>query len=145
MKFIPFLPKTFLSILSSFAVLILLNSCVTEGQRLMNEGASPAYGQGFDDGCNSGKKSAGDMFAQFHKNVQQYQHNQDYRQGWDDGHAECRNERISMNRQQQLSIEQQRAHDEHKLIEKMNDRQMERDAMPVMTPEELRILNTLGH
>ncbi len=52
--------------------------CTTEGQRLINEGASPAYGQGFDDGCSSGKKSAGDMFSQFHKNVLQFQYNQQY-------------------------------------------------------------------
>ncbi len=130
---------------SCMGILVVLASCVTEGQRLMNEGASPAYGQGFDDGCDSGKKSAGDMFSQFHKNVQQYQHNPDYQQGWDDGHEECQNEWISMNRQQQLSIEQQRANDEHKFIENMNDRQMVRDSMPVLTPEELRKLNTLGH
>ena len=123
----------------------MMTSCVTEGQRLMNEGASPAYGQGFDDGCNSGKKSAGDMFAQFHKNVQQYQHKVDYQQGWNDGHEECLNEWISMNRQQELSIELQRANDEHTLIENMNDRQMERDAMPSMNSEDIRILNTLGH
>ncbi len=85
------------------------------------------------------------MFSQFHKNVQQYQHNPDYQQGWNDGHEECQNEWISMNRQQQLSIEQQRANDEHKFIENMNDRQMVRDSMPVLTPEEIRKLKTLGH
>ena len=122
----------------------LLSSCVTEGQRLMNEGASPAYGQGFDQGCGSGKKSAGDMYSQYHKNVRQYQHNPDYRQGWDDGHEECQNEWISMNRQQRLGIEQQRAYDEHRFIENMDNRQMERDAMPVLTPGEIRVLNTLG-
>jgi hypothetical protein len=49
-----------------------------------------------------------------------------------------------MNRQQRLGIEQQRAYDEHRMLENMNNRQMERDAMPVLTPEEIRVLNTLG-
>lgn len=110
----------------------------------MNEGASPAYAQGFDDGCSSGKKSAGDLFSQFHKNVQAFQHNQDYRQGWNDGHEECRNEWLSMNRQQQLSIEEQRAADEHSLIKSMkNDNNQQ--YLPKLSPKEIEELKRLGH
>jgi hypothetical protein len=103
----------------------------------MNEGASPAYAQGFDDGCDSGKKSAGDMFAQFHKNVQQFQHNQDYTLGWNDGHEEWN----SMNRQQRLAIEQQRAADEHSLIEDMKDDNQR--YVPRLSPAEIEELNSL--
>lgn len=141
--------KTVFSLLACIGVAVLLSSCATEGQRLMSEGASPAYGQGFDDGCSSGKKSAGDMFSQFHKNMQLFQYDQDYRQGWNDGHEECRDEWLSMNRQQRLGIEQQRAADEHSLIEHMNDtydqQYYDQQYLPQLSPEEVEALNRLGN
>ncbi len=124
---------------------VLLTGCGgTEGQRLMQEGASPAYARGYDDGCSSGKKAAGDMFAQFHKNVREYQENSDYRQGWDDGHEECRSEGMSNMQEQEMAIEQERAMDEHKRMEQMEESDMARDAMPDLSPQQLRDLNKLG-
>ncbi len=128
-----------------FPLLLLLAGCASEGQRLMQEGASPEYAQGFDDGCASGKKSAGDMFSQFHKNVRAYQQNSDYRQGWNDGHEECEEEWLSNYRQQELSIKQQRAYDEHKWLQKKEDSNMVNDALPNLTPEQIKALNTLGN
>ena len=125
-------------------VVFLFTGCgPTDGQRLMQEGASPEYAQGFDDGCSSGKKAAGDMFSQFHKNVQAYRSTLDYRQGWDDGHEECKSEWLSNYRQQELGLERQRAYDEHQRLEKMNDRDMARDAMPDLSQKEIDQLNTL--
>jgi hypothetical protein len=144
MKFQALSQKRILLIFTCVGVAALLTSCATEGQRLMNEGASPAYAQGFDDGCSSGKKSAGDMFSQFHKNVQEFQHNQDYRQGWNDGHEECRNEWLSMNRQQRLSIEEQRAADEHSLIKSM-EKDNNQQYLPKLSPKEIEELKRLGH
>ncbi len=118
-----------------------LFSCASEGQRLLKEGASPAYAQGYDDGCSSGKRSAGDMFSQFHKNVRLFQQNQDYRQGWNDGHEECRNEWRSMDRERKLYIEQQRANDEHSLIENMK----KQPYVPKLSPRQIEELNRLGH
>ena len=140
----PLDPATSLT-LAGLILLLLLNGCASEGQRLMNEGASPAYAQGYDDGCASGKKSAGDMFAQFHKNIRLYQQNSDYRQGWNDGHEECRGEQLSSMRQMELGIEQQRALDEHERIKHLNDRDMARDALPDLSPQEIQDLNKLGH
>ncbi len=136
--------QCFFPILVCIAASAILTSCVSEGQRMMNEGASPAYGSGYDAGCESGKKAGGDMFAQFHKNVQQYQHSQDYRQGWDDGHDECKSEWMSMQRQQGLAIEQQRANDEHSLIESMKQDDAQQ-YIPKLNAEEIRELNKLGH
>jgi hypothetical protein len=144
MKIDGFFQKRLFSVLACLAISIFLSSCVSEGQRMINEGASPAYGQGYDDGCNSGKKAAGDMFSQFHKNVRQYQHSQDYRQGWDDGHNECKSEWISMNRQQGLAIEQQRAADEHSLIENMKQDNAQQ-YVPKLNAREVQELNKLGH
>ncbi len=144
MKVDDFSRKRVFSVLACLTISIFLSSCASEGQRMINEGASPAYGHGYDAGCNSGKKAAGDIFSQFHKNVQQYQHSQDYRQGWDDGYNECKSEWISMNRQQELAIEQQRAADEHSLIKSMkkdNDQQY----VPKLNAQEVEELNKLGH
>ncbi len=139
-----FAGKKTLPFLVSAAVVLLITGCgPTDGQRLMQEGASPEYAQGFDDGCSSGKKAAGDMFSQFHKNIQAYRSTADYRQGWDDGHEECRSEWLSNYRQQELGIERQRAYDEHQRLEKMNDRDMARDAMPDLSQKEIDQLNTL--
>ncbi len=140
-----FAGKKFLPFLVSAAIVLLLAGCgPTDGQRLMQEGASPEYAQGFDDGCSSGKKAAGDMFSQFHKNVQAYRSTSDYRLGWDDGHEECKSEWLNNYRQQELGIERQRAYDEHQRLEKMNDRDMARDAMPDLSQKEIDQLNTLG-
>ena len=122
---------------------LFLAGCASEGQRLMQEGASAEYAQGYDDGCSSGKKSAGDMFAQFHKNVRAYQSNSDYRQGWNDGHEECKSEWLSSYRQQELGIQRQRAYDEHKWMENQEKRDMVRDAMPNLTKEQIETLNKL--
>ncbi len=123
---------------------VLLLGCGSEGRRLMQEGASPEYAQGFDDGCASGKKSAGDMFSQFHKNVQAYRQTDDYRQGWDDGHDECKSEWLSNYRQQKLGIERQRAYDEHKWLKDRRNHDMVHDALPDLTPQQIRDLNKLG-
>ena len=45
-----------------------------------------------------------------------------------------------MDRQQQLSIERQRATDEHSLIENMNNQQ----DVPQLSPQEIEELNRLG-
>ncbi len=84
------------------------------------------------------------MFAQFHKNVQQYQQSMDYRQGWNDGHEECKSEWLSMNRQQSLAIEQQRAADEHSLIESIKVDNNQR-YVPDLSTREIQELNQLGH
>ncbi len=143
---LPFLtvPRTVLMALVCLCSLFFLAGCASEGQRLMQEGASAEYAQGYDDGCSSGKKAAGDMFAQFHKNVRAYQTNTDYRQGWNDGHEECKSEWMSSYRQQELGIQQQRAYDEHKWLENQEKRDAAKDAMPNLTKEQIDTLNKLG-
>ncbi len=127
-------------------ILLIQTGCgPSQGQRLVQEGASTEYGQGFDDGCSSGKKAAGDMFSQFHKNVRLYQQDTDYRQGWNDGHEECLNEWRSMERQQDLGIKQQRALNEQKWLEKKEEEDRARQALPKLNREQIDILNTLCH
>ena len=123
---------------------LMMNGCASEGERLMREGASPAYARGYDDGCSSGKKAAGDMFSQFHKNVRLYKQDEEYRMGWNDGRQECLSERQGMQRNRALSLEAERVYDEHRRTEKMLDSDsMARDAMPVLSPEQLEELRRL--
>ncbi len=145
MKSLQRVVKSTLFLFSSILALHSLTGCGgTAAQRLIQEGASPAYAQGFDDGCSSGKKAAGDIFSQFHKNVSEYQHNSDYHMGWNDGHEECHNEGISSIQQQQLAIEHERAFNEHKRDEQMQYQDMVRNAVPDLNQEEIDTLNKLG-
>ncbi|HEB51375.1 MAG TPA: hypothetical protein ENI89_12290 [Desulfobulbus sp.] len=133
-------------VLVALAGMLLQTGCgPTRGQQMTQEGASVEYGRGFDDGCSSGKKAAGDMFSQFRKNVGLYQQNADYRLGWNDGHEECMNEWRSMQRQQELGIEQQRAHDEHTRLERQEQKDMIQNALPRLDREQIDNLNKLGH
>jgi hypothetical protein len=144
MSSISLTPKPLVLALAALLPTLFFTGCASEGERLMREGASPEYAKGYDDGCSSGKKAAGDMFSQFHKNIRAYQANGDYRQGWNDGHEECKSEWMSHYRQQEISIQQQRAHDEHKWLENQDKKDMVKDAMPTLTKEQLENLNKLG-
>jgi len=137
-------PKSLVLALAALLPTLFLSGCASEGERLMREGASPEYAKGYDDGCSSGKKAAGDMFSQFHKNIRAYQANGDYRQGWNDGHEECKSELMNHYRQQEIGIQQQRAYDEHKWLENQNQKDMVKDAMPTLSKEELETLKKLS-
>lgn len=52
---------------------------------------SPAFEEGYLDGCNSGFRDAGrDGYEQnYRKDVTRYGREPDYKQGWDQGHAAC--------------------------------------------------------
>jgi len=40
-------------------VLFIFTGCASQKEQLIKQGASPAYAQGFEDGCHSGKKAGG--------------------------------------------------------------------------------------
>ena len=95
-------------------VAFFLVGCVSQKERLIQQGASPAYAQGFEDGCHSGKKAGGSWLDQFKKNTQLFNTNPDYKQGWLDGYNECEKEQEALERQNRNSIEQQRLMEEKK-------------------------------
>lgn len=105
------------------AALLGLTACATEHERMVKQGYPAAYADGFDDGCHSGRKAGGSLFDQFKKDVNRFSHEQQYAQGWSDGHRQCETEQESVQRQMRISIEQQKL----KEAQKANDAAHERD------------------
>ena len=72
--------------------------CASTAENMQAQGYGPIYSQGYGDGCDSGKKAGGSMFDQFKKNVNQYDSQYKYREGWDDGYRQCKSEEIQLER-----------------------------------------------
>ena len=70
-------------------VMGVLTGCQTTHEQLINQGYPPAYADGFQDGCSSGRQAAGVMAGDFRKDVPRYLHNPQYETGWDDGFRQC--------------------------------------------------------
>jgi hypothetical protein len=74
-----------------------LAACTSARDALVERGFSPAYAQGYDDGCASGKADVGGLFAQAQKDEAQYAASgSDYAKGWDAGFAKCRQDEQQM-------------------------------------------------
>ena len=67
----------------------LLSGCATTHEQMLDHGYPPAYADGFQDGCSSGRQAAGLMVGDFRKDVPRYLHNRQYESGWDDGFRQC--------------------------------------------------------
>ena len=85
---------------------LLLAGCQSTHQQLLDQGYPPAYADGFQDGCGSGRQAAGVMAGEFRKNVPRYLHERQYETGWDDGFRQCQAMR--------QSEDQQRYYDRHR-------------------------------
>ena len=68
---------------------LLLSGCETTHEQMINQGYPPAYADGFQDGCSSGRQAAGLMVGGFRKDVPRYLHERQYESGWDDGFRQC--------------------------------------------------------
>jgi hypothetical protein len=65
-------------------------ACTSTEQGLIERGYPPAYAQGYEQGCASGKAAAGGLFAQAQQDQTRYRDsNSQYAQGWDAGYAKC--------------------------------------------------------
>jgi hypothetical protein len=74
-----------------------LAACTSTEEGLIERGYPPAYAEGFEDGCASGKAAAGGVFEQAQKDESRYQDStSQYAQGWDAGYAKCRREMRAM-------------------------------------------------
>lgn len=110
-----------LTALLSGLLLMIFSGCVSQTETMVKQGYPLAYAEGFEDGCHSGKKAAGNMFDQFKKDINRFNTDTQYAQGWSDGFRQCESEEEAYQRQYRMAIEQQ------KLIEqqKQNERQEE--------------------
>ncbi|MGV2465744.1 UNVERIFIED_CONTAM: hypothetical protein QO022_45345, partial [Pseudomonas aeruginosa] len=68
----------------------LLGGCESTHQYLLAKGYPPAYADGFDDGCGSGRQAAGSISGEFRKDVPRYLREAIYASGWGDGFEQCR-------------------------------------------------------
>jgi hypothetical protein len=66
-----------------------LAACTSVQEGLVERGYPPAYAEGYDHGCASGKATAGGLFEQARKDPERYQGDSEYAQGWDAGYQKC--------------------------------------------------------
>ncbi len=112
--------KRTLARLVSTLPLLLLGACVSQSETMIGQGYPPAYAQGFEDGCHSGRQAGGSMFDRFRKDVRRFEQDHEYAQGWSDGFRQCETEQEAMERQMRMSLEQQKL-----LEQKKHDRLQE--------------------
>lgn len=75
----------------------LLAACASQGlenkrQALLRQGQPPAYVDGHIDGCNSGTTAAGNPYYRFAKDVNRFETDKLYAQGWNDGFIICKSQ-----------------------------------------------------
>ncbi|MCP8463904.1 hypothetical protein NK553_08110 [Pseudomonas sp. ZM23] len=100
-----------------------LAGCETTHQTLIAQGYPPAYADGFDDGCGSGRQAAGAITGEFRKNVSRYLDDRQYTLGWDDGFQQCQTQYVSRERQR---YDEQRNSDRDRDWEQQKDRALSR-------------------
>ena len=93
---------------------LILSSCVTTSDTMKKEGYPAAYADGFEDGCHSGKKAGGSYFDQFKKDINRFNTDKEYAQGWSDSYRQCETEQEALDRQSRMSIEWQKMNNDRK-------------------------------
>lgn len=58
---------------------------------------TPAYADGFADGCQSGRVSGGSLLDSYKKNVGRFESDKHYAEGWSAGHGKCEDEQMQKN------------------------------------------------
>lgn len=69
--------------------LLLLCGCESTHDYLIAQGYPPAFADGFQAGCSSGREAAGAISGGFRKDVPRYLVDNHYSSGWDDGFRQC--------------------------------------------------------
>lgn len=72
---------------------IFISGCQTQQQwvdRQVGADKPPEFKQGYIDGCTSGEKAAGHVYARYQKNLDLYSSSDLYKQGWDDAFEICK-------------------------------------------------------
>ncbi|RMQ41288.1 putative Lipoprotein [Pseudomonas cichorii] len=70
-------------------LVVVLTGCQSTHDQLVAEGYPPAFADGFQDGCGSGKEAAGAFTGLFKKDVPRYLKDKLYAEGWNDGFRQC--------------------------------------------------------
>ena len=69
-----------------------LSSCASQSGAPRAQDRSPAYSEGFGDGCASGRASRGSLANWERKNVSRFDSDKQYAQGWSDAFDQCAHE-----------------------------------------------------
>lgn len=101
-----------------------LAGCATEHDRMMSQGYPASYADGYDDGCHSGRKAGGSLFDQFKKDVNRFNSDTNYAQGWSDAFRQCESEQEAAQRQARMVIEQQKLKEAQKANQATRDREL---------------------
>ena len=120
--------------------LVLLSGCATQKEIMIKKGYPLAYADGFDDGCHSGKKAGGSYFDQFKKDVNRFESDNKYAQGWSDGFRQCESEQEALQRQIRMSIEQQELTEQRKNNKLLKQRHLEHEVLKGVDTESLKNL-----
>jgi uncharacterized protein YceK len=120
--------------------LVLLSGCVTQKEIMLKQGYPVAYADGFDDGCHSGKKAGGSYFDQFKKDVNRFESDNKYAQGWSDGFRQCESEQEAIQRQIRMSIEQQELTEQRKNNQLLKQRHLEHEVLKGVDTDSLKNL-----
>ena len=117
---------------------VLVGGCASQRDTLLNEGYPLAYAEGFDDGCHSGNKAGGSLFDQFKKDVERFETEKEYAQGWSDGFRQCESQQEAAQRQARMAIEQQQLAEQRKQ-DKLDERyHLERQALEGVDTSDLK-------
>jgi hypothetical protein len=85
-----------LSALAALIATLALAACGSVKEAMIERGLPPAYAEGYDDGCASGKEAAGGLIAETRKDTTRYGTDGQYTQGWNDGFEKCRRETAAL-------------------------------------------------
>lgn len=75
--------------IAALLFLLLLCGCESTHDYLIAQGYPPAFADGFQAGCSSGREAAGAISGGFSKDVPRYLADNRYSTGWDDGFRQC--------------------------------------------------------
>ena len=126
--------------LSSIAIIFSLSACVSQHDLMVEKGFPLPYADGFDDGCHSGNKAGGSLFDEFKKDVNRFNSDKQYGQGWSDGFRQCETEQESTQRQSRMMLEQQRLQEQKKANNINQQHALEQEVMKGVDIDALKSL-----
>jgi len=68
---------------------VMLAACSTPPNPLMPPGQTPAFADGFKDGCQSGRASQDPVAGFYAKNADRFASDKQYAEGWKSGFSKC--------------------------------------------------------
>jgi hypothetical protein len=77
------------ALVTLLALVVQLSGCATPGGTSDAGNRTPAYADGYKDGCASGRVSQGSMFDFERRNTSRFDSDKQYAQGWTDAFQKC--------------------------------------------------------